>query len=54
MNTSPSHVDCMLEHSVVALDAHEVAAEIVVDLDIIKACVVLSVDVSDLVKFLLE
>ena len=49
-----SHVDSMLYHAVVALDSNELPLEIVVDLHIIKTSVVLTVDLSDLVEFLLE
>ena len=44
----------MLDDAIVTLDANEVTLEVVVDLCIIKTRVVLAVDLSDLVKFLLE
>ena len=54
MNAAYCHVDCMLDHTVISLDAYKLALEVVVYLHIIKARVVFSVDFSDLVKLFLE
>ena len=54
MHSAHCHIDGMLDDSVVTLDSYEVAFDVVVNLYIIKSCVVLSVDISDLVKLFLE
>ena len=54
MDAGNCHVDGVLDHSVVSLDAHKVTVEIVVDLHVIEACVVFSIDFAYLVKLLME
>ena len=54
MYAAYSHVDCMLDHAVIALYAYKMSLEVVVNLYIIKSLVVFSVDLSDLVELLVE
>ena len=54
VNTAYSHIDGVLDHSVCTLDSDEFPADIVIDLHIVKARVILSGHLSDLVKFLLK
>ena len=54
MDACHCHVDRVLDHSVVTLDTDEVSSDVVVDLDVIQTGIILSVDVADLVEFLLE
>ena len=54
MNAAYGHVDRMLDHAVVALDADEVTSDIVIDRGIIKAGIAFAVDLANLVKLFLE
>ena len=54
MNAAYCHIDGVLDNTVIALDTYKIALEVVVDLHIVESCIVLAVDLSDLVELLLE
>ena len=37
MDTAYSHVDCMLDHSVVTLDSYEVTSEVIIDRGVVES-----------------